>query len=127
MFDRSRRNSLSDSEFRAALETLDLTYSEAEFEEIFGYLSGVDEEGNGRVEFERYIRFLVAVFEDQTGPSQLQDSFMTVSNGKPFVTRSDFIAAGLNHEQSEALAFSMPKYGNSDDKLDYNKFVESLM
>ncbi|OMJ16158.1 Alpha-actinin-like protein 1 [Smittium culicis] len=127
LFDRSKANSLCDNEFRAALETLDLTYSEEEFTELFKYLSSNYQQDTNRIGFEQYVRFLVAVFEDQTSPSQLYDSFTTVSNGKPFVTKSDLIASGLTPEQSETLASTMPKFQNESGKLDFSKFVDSLL
>ncbi|OMJ25164.1 Alpha-actinin-like protein 1 [Smittium culicis] len=127
LFDRSKANSLCDNEFRAALETLDLTYSEEEFTELFNYLSSSNQQDTNRIGFEQYVRFLVAVFEDQTSPSQLYDSFATVSNGKPFVTKSDLIASGLTPEQSETLASTMPKFQNESGKLDFSKFVDSLL
>ncbi|PWA01611.1 hypothetical protein BB558_002287 [Smittium angustum] len=142
-FDRSKENSLSDAEFRAALETLDLTYSEDEFSELFGYLSSQSYEQNEsrgfdangienelqnemKVSFESYIRFLVAVFEDQNNPSQVYDSFVTASNGKPFITTNDLQYAGLSSDQVDCLEKLMPKFDNDKNKLDYAKYIDDI-
>ncbi|PVU94455.1 hypothetical protein BB561_002530 [Smittium simulii] len=124
MFDRSDKNVLTDEEFRAALESLDLSYSNDEYEELFRYLTLQNNEAT--ITFEQYIRFLVAIFEDQNNPSQLYDSFVTVAGGKDFVTMDDFIQAGLNEEQRLALALSMPKMQNNEELMDYNQFMDNL-
>ncbi|OMH82831.1 Alpha-actinin-like protein 1 [Zancudomyces culisetae] len=123
-FDKGDCNSLNAAEFRAALEALDLAYSESEFTEIFEFLA----QGNDaqRISFEKYIRFLVAVFEDKDDYAQLFESFHTVASGKPYVSITDLKAAGLSEASISKLACDMPKYEGDDLLLDYVSYIKSL-
>ncbi|PVV02629.1 hypothetical protein BB560_002908, partial [Smittium megazygosporum] len=121
-FDRQNENMLADDEFRAALETLDLSYSNEEYEELFGYLTS--QNNVPKITFEQYIRFLMAISEDQNNPSQVYDSFLAISNGKDYITKDDLILSGLTPEQTEALALAMPKVDEAGEMLDFNTFVD---
>jgi len=77
-FDRSGSNSLGELEFAAALASLGLVYTEEEMRDNFDETSA----GYGKVSFEQFIRFMVAVTEDQYSPEQVFDSFKEVADGK---------------------------------------------
>jgi Ca2+-binding EF-hand superfamily protein len=77
-FDRDGSNSLAELEFSAALASLGLVYTEEEMHEHFDDTSA----GRGRVSFEQFIRFMVAVTEDQFSPEQVFESFKEVADGK---------------------------------------------
>ena len=91
-FDRDLSNSLQELEFSAALASLSLVYDEQEMKETFREVSG----GKNHVTFEQFIRFMVAVTEDQNTAEQVFQSFKEVADGKvislqpliPFVRRS---------------------------------------
>ena len=77
-FDREVSNSLSQLEFSAALASLGLVYDEDEMQEKFMETSG----GRPTVTFEQFIRFMVAVTEDQNTAEQVFESFREVADGK---------------------------------------------
>lgn len=86
-FDREGRNRLTELEFSAALASLGLVYDEAEMKERFKdlatYSSGGDAAAAERsVGFERFIRFMVGVTEDQNSAEQVFESFREVADGK---------------------------------------------
>ena len=77
-FDRDLSNSLQELEFSAALASLSLVYDEQEMKETFREVSG----GKSYVTFEQFIRFMVAVTEDQNTAEQVFQSFKEVADGK---------------------------------------------
>jgi len=77
-FDRDGSNSLGELEFSAALASLGLVYTEDEMHDHFDETSA----GRGSVSFEQFIRFMVAVTEDQFSPEQVFESFKEVADGK---------------------------------------------
>jgi Ca2+-binding EF-hand superfamily protein len=92
-FDRGLRNALSEIEFRAALASLGLVYDEHEMRSVFrqattsggsGSSSGSGGGGGSGdyVTFEQFIRFMVAVTEDQNTAEQVFQSFREVADGK---------------------------------------------
>ncbi|MBE7179877.1 MAG: hypothetical protein INR71_01505 [Terriglobus roseus] len=82
-FDREGRNRLTELEFSAALASLGLVYDESEMKEHFKEL-GTHNAGDvdHSVGFERFIRFMVAVTEDQNSAEQVFESFREVADGK---------------------------------------------
>ncbi len=77
-FDRDLSNSLQELEFSAALASLSLVYDEEEMHEKFRATSG----GRDYVTFEQFIRFMVAITEDQNTAEQVFQSFREVADGK---------------------------------------------
>lgn len=81
-FDRDGTNTLQELEFSAALASLGLVYDEAEMHDKFLQVSGGSSRTNHHVTFEQFIRFMVAVTEDQNTPAQVFESFREVADGK---------------------------------------------
>ena len=79
-FDRDGSNSLQELEFSAALASLGLVYDEGEMHAKFVEVSGG--RPGGTVSFEQFIRFMVAVTEDQNTAAQVFESFREVADGK---------------------------------------------
>jgi len=77
-FDRDVSNSLQELEFSAALASLGLVYDEQEMHDRFVETSA----GRNEVSFEQFIRFMVAVTEDQNSADQVFESFKEVADGK---------------------------------------------
>jgi Ca2+-binding EF-hand superfamily protein len=77
-FDRSLRNALNELEFSAALASLGLVYDEDEMHQKFVHTSQKRE----HVTFERFIKFMVEVTEDQNTAEQVFESFKEVADGK---------------------------------------------
>lgn len=83
-FDREGRNRLAELEFSAALASLGLVYDEQEMKVRFRDVAdgGLDAECQRTVGFERFIRFMVDVTEDQNSAEQVFESFREVADGK---------------------------------------------
>ena len=91
-FDRDGSNSLQEVEFSAALASLGLVYDDGEMRAIFreicrggsgaGGGSPTRSAGGGEVDFEGFIRFMVAVTEDTNEAQQVFQSFREVAEGK---------------------------------------------
>lgn len=77
-FDRDGSNSLHELEFSAALASLGLVYDDQEMRTVFNEISG----RKGEVDFEGFIRFMVAVTEDTNTAEQVFQSFKEVADGK---------------------------------------------
>ncbi|KAJ1675292.1 alpha-actinin, partial [Spiromyces aspiralis] len=121
-FDRDNTNTLTDAEFRAALESLDEIFTDSEFAELFEVIS----QGQGYVTFEQYIRFLVSIAEDQTNPEQLQASFRVVSEDKDYVTVDDMRDCGISASAIHHLTSVMPKVDGKASAYDYNTYLRSV-
>ena len=98
-FDRDVSNSLSQLEFSAALASLGLVYDEEEMQEKFSQTSG----GRPTVTFEQFIRFMVAVTEDQNTAEQVFESFREVADGKVCINPADAASATVLLTAREAL------------------------
>ena len=128
-FDRDHRNCLQELEFSAALASLGLVYDGDEMHENFIETSG----GKDFVTFEQFIRFMVAVTEDQNTAEQVFQSFKEVADGKPYVTEMDLRHSLIPDELVEDLLNSMPPHRGPDlledremPKYDYITFMESM-
>ncbi|KAL8827636.1 MAG: hypothetical protein Q9191_003063 [Dirinaria sp. TL-2023a] len=129
-FDRDLSNSLQELEFSAALASLSLVYDEQEMKETFREVSG----GKGYVTFEQFIRFMVAVTEDQNTAEQVFQSFKEVADGKPYVTELDLRHSLIPDELVEDLLASMPPHRGPDlqedrhlPKYDYVSFMQKMI
>ena len=82
-FDRDSSNTLQELEFSAALASLGLVYDEDEMHEVYVETCGSTRLAqNAGVSFEQFIRFMVAVTEDQNTAEQVFQSFCEVADGK---------------------------------------------
>lgn len=144
-FDRDGSNTLQEIEFSAALASLGLVYDEQEMHEKFLEVcySGLDQsmspvskkqrESRG-VGFEQFIRFMVAVTEDQNSAEQVFESFREVADGKPYVTEMDLRHSLIPEELIDDLLHSMPEHHGPDleadrgvPKYDYITFMQSMI
>jgi len=106
-FDRDMSNTLHELEFSAALASLGLVYDEEEMHEQFVDIST----GKGYVTFEQFIRFMVAITEDQNTAEQVFQSFKEVADGKvssSFPHVSDFCIACLSIQSLSTALKSNP-------------------
>lgn len=129
-FDRDLSNTLQEVEFSAALASLGLAYDEDEMHDKFLETSG----GNSFVSFEQFIRFMVAITEDQNSAEQVFESFREVADGKPYVTELDLRHSLIPDELIEEMVKTMPPHKGPDladdrdlPKYDYVSFMERLM
>lgn len=95
-FDRDMSNTLHELEFSAALASLGLVYDEQEMHEQFVEIST----GRGYVTFEQFIRFMVAITEDQNTAEQVFQSFKEVADGK--------VSISFHHVPSSIVFPSIP-------------------
>ena len=150
-FDRDGSNSLHEVEFSAALASLGLVYDDQEMRSVFNEISG----RNGKVDFEGFIRFMVAVTEDTNSAEQVFQSFREVAEGKvwpscrdylielreantihqPYVTELDLRHSLIPDELIQDLVQSMPQHlgtpAKEEDrnmaKYDYVSFMNSMI
>ena len=129
-FDRDLSNSLQELEFSAALASLGLVYDEQEMHERFVDIAG----RGGSVSFEQFIRFMVAVTEDQNTAEQVFESFREVADGKPYVTELDLTHSLIPDDLVQQLVESMPEHKGPDlqqdrdlPKYDYRAYMERFM
>ncbi|EMC96956.1 hypothetical protein BAUCODRAFT_69320 [Baudoinia panamericana UAMH 10762] len=129
-FDRDLSNSLQELEFSAALASLGLVYDEQEMHERFVEVAG----RGGSVSFEQFIRFMVAVTEDQNTAEQVFESFREVADGKPYVTELDLTHSLIPEDVVQMLVESMPPHRGPDlqedrevPKYDYVRFMEDFV
>ena len=144
-FDRDGTNALTEIEFSAALASLGLVYDEQEMHDKFLDVchSGLDpsmspvsrrqRESRG-VGFEQFIRFMVAVTEDQNSAEQVFQSFREVADGKPYVTEMDLRQSLIPDELIDDLLSSMPTHSGPDmeadrdvPKYDYISFMQGMI
>ena len=144
-FDRDGTNTLTELEFSAALASLGLVYDEEEMHDKFLEVcyTGLDptmspmtrrqRESRG-VGFEQFIRFMVAVTEDQNSAEQVFQSFCEVADGKPYVTEMDLRHSLIPDELIEDLLHSMPEHTGPDmeadrdvPKYDYISFMQGMI
>lgn len=144
-FDKDGTNTLHELEFSAALASLGLVYDEQEMHQRFIDVchTGIDaamspvskrqRESRG-VGFEQFIRFMVAVTEDQNSAEQVFDSFREVADGKPYVTEMDLRHSLIPEELIDDLLQSMPEHRGPDleadrdvPKYDYITFMQGMM
>ncbi|KAI9712880.1 MAG: hypothetical protein M1812_006749 [Candelaria pacifica] len=128
-FDRDLSNSLQELEFSAALASLSLVYDEEEMHEKFRATSG----GRDYVTFEQFIRFMVAITEDQNTAEQVFQSFREVADGKPYVTEMDLRHSLIPDELIDDLLKTMPEHKGPDlqedrelPKYDYISFMDNF-
>ena len=144
-FDRDGSNTLTEIEFSAALASLGLVYDEQEMHEKFVEVchGGVEptmspvskrQRENLGVGFEQFIRFMVAVTEDQNSAEQVFQSFREVADGKPYVTEMDLRHSLIPEELIDDLLQSMPEHRGPDmeadrdvPKYDYITFMQSIV
>ena len=93
-FDRDGSNSLQEVEFSAALASLGLVYDDKEMRTVFNEISN----RTGDVDFEGFIRFMVAVTEDTNTADQVFQSFREVAEGKVLTIHSS--PSKLTHADS---------------------------
>ena len=130
-FDRDLSNSLQELEFSAALASLGLVYDEREMHDRFVEVAG---NRSGSVSFEQFIRFMVAVTEDQNTAEQVFESFREVADGKPYVTELDLTHSLIPDELVQQLCESMPQHRGPDmqqdrdlPKYDYQAFMQRFL
>ncbi|CAG8603446.1 9780_t:CDS:10, partial [Paraglomus occultum] len=121
-FDKDSSNTLSPVEFSAALASLGISYSDAEFASVFNQLSNGAEEAT----FEQFIRFMVNVTEDKTTPDQLRQSFKAVAGDKQYVTEIDLKRSLLRSDVVNYLKESMPEKGGVVGGYDYEKYLDQV-
>ncbi|CAO3592885.1 unnamed protein product [Absidia cylindrospora] len=123
-FDKDNSNTLSATEFNAALASLGIFYDDDDFDQIFSQTTGRQEHAT----FEQFIRFMVSVIEDKSTPEQIRDAFRTIAGDKPYVTELDLKMCLVPEDIAAQLAQMMPHSGDTShqDALEYNQYVDSL-
>ena len=118
-FDKDNCNTLSATEFNAALASLGVFYDDGAFDEIFARVTDRQEKAT----FEQFIRFMVSVTEDKASPDQIRDAFQTMAGDKPYVTEMDLRMCLIPQEVIDHLKQDMPA---RDNGLDYDAYIHNM-
>lgn len=117
-FDKDHSNSLDKLEFKACLTSLNQSLSDEKYEKLWNELSG----GGSKVEFDKFLDYMIKITEDADNSEQIRDSFKMLSNYKDTITASDLAVHPLEETHIDYLKNNMP---GSDDQYDYKTFVDS--
>ncbi|ORZ08651.1 calponin homology domain-containing protein [Absidia repens] len=123
-FDKDNSNTLSATEFNAALASLGIFYDDDDFDQIFSQATGRQEHAT----FEQFIRFMVSVTEDKSTPEQIRDAFRTIAGDKPYVTELDLKMCLVPEDIAAQLTQMMPHSSDTTHQhaLEYNQYVDTL-
>jgi len=123
-FDENKDGQLSRLELKSALSSLgiveiDFEGNNKQFESYFKDLS----KGTDQVQFEDFANFMSSRETiDRVNVGQLNDSFSSLANGRPFVTVDDLRKAALDQEAIEYITLNFePMEGG----FDYGKFLNN--
>jgi len=108
-FDQDKDGALNRLELKSALSSLgiidiDFEGGDKKFEEIFKLLAG---DGTS-VGVEAFSSFLAEKATDRLDSKQIDESFSTISNGKPFVTQDDLRKANVDASTVEYITKHVP-------------------
>ncbi|ORX54534.1 hypothetical protein DM01DRAFT_1335671 [Hesseltinella vesiculosa] len=118
-FDKDNSNTLSVTEFNAALASLGVLYDDDTFDQVFSRVAERQEHAT----FEQFIRFMVSVTEDKASPEQIRDAFRTMAGGKPYVTEMDLRMCLIPQDVIDHLKQEMPP---REDGLDYDAYIQNM-
>ncbi|KAG6332187.1 hypothetical protein ID866_6902 [Astraeus odoratus] len=123
-FAHDETNTLTLSEFCAALASLGLVYVDEDMDYMYDQL--VQE--YGAITFQAFINLLVDITEDQTSPDQLRESFRGIAGDKPFVTELDMRLALLPTSAIDYLREVIPSTKNEvgEPEYDYETWLEEV-
>jgi Ca2+-binding EF-hand superfamily protein len=119
-FDKDNTNTLSATEFNAALASLGIFYDDDEFDQVFSRVTGRQEHAS----FEQFIQFMVSVTEDKSTPEQIRESFRAIAGDKPYVTEMDLKMCLVPEEMIEHLKLTMPSSQTGD--MVYDQYIDSV-
>ncbi|KAI7830313.1 actinin-like protein [Gamsiella multidivaricata] len=120
-FDNNQMNSLSSSDFNAALASLGIMYEDEDFAGVFAKCA----QGGTEVSFEQFINFMVGVTEDRTSADQVRESFRIVAADKPYVTELDLKQSMMPPAVVGYLQSTMPRH-DSADGYNYQEYLDSV-
>ncbi|ORZ22264.1 calponin homology domain-containing protein [Absidia repens] len=123
-FDNDNSNTLSATEFNAALASLGIFYDDDVFDQVFSHVTSRQEQAS----FEQFIRFMVSVTEDKSTPEQIRDSFRTIAGDKPYVTELELKMCLVPDDIVDYLKHDMPRSSHAEhqDALDYDQYISTL-
>jgi len=119
-FDLDKDGVLSRLELKSALSSLgvidiDFEGGDKKFEEIFRILA---HDGQA-VQREAFANYMAERATDKMDVKQIDESFSTISNGKPFVTHDDLRKANVDAETIEYITLNIPQTENGYDFRGY--------
>jgi len=94
---------------------IDFEGGDKKFEEIFKHLVG---SGNS-VGMDAFSTFLAEKATDKMDSKQIDESFSTISNGKPFVTQDDLRKANVDAATVEYIQLHIPQTSEGYDFRGY--------
>lgn len=117
-FDKDGNGIFTPSEFKACVGSLGEDLSDEAVTKVF-----TEYGTNGQMNFDGYVRYMVNRLSDKTDPSEIIDSFNTISGGKPFVT--DQQIKQYFPDKAEYLMANMPA-GPEPNTFDFKKYTEDI-
>lgn len=114
-FDRDNSNSLSSTEFKAAMAGLGIF---VEDDNLFSKVS----ENSDSVSFEQFVAYMVSITEDKTTSGQLRDAFLALAGEKGYVTDMDMKMGQLDEATRSFFMEHLSKTANGEG-YDFNAFL----
>jgi len=105
-------------EFKAVLSALGDDVNDDEAKKMF---DSVDTDGNGSMEFDEFMDFMIKRRESSDSPEAIIEAFREIAGGKDYITEAE-MAPHLTPEQLEHAKKVMPKKG---DGYDYTAFTNA--
>ncbi|KAI8328265.1 calponin homology domain-containing protein [Chlamydoabsidia padenii] len=123
-FDKDDSNTLSATEFNAALASLGIFYDDDAFDQVFSRVTGRQEHAS----FEQFIQFMVSVTEDKSTPEQIRESFRTIAGDKTYVTEMDLKMCLVPDEMIDHLKSTMPsaQVVEHPDAMEYDQYINTV-
>eukprot|EP01098_Paradermamoeba_levis_P011623 TRINITY_DN4_c0_g1_i1.p1 TRINITY_DN4_c0_g1~~TRINITY_DN4_c0_g1_i1.p1 ORF type:complete len:627 (-),score=273.46 TRINITY_DN4_c0_g1_i1:116-1996(-) len=123
-FDSNKDGLLSRLEFKSLLAALGLIEVDFEgqskkFDEIFKKVSA----GSEQISPDQFLPYMISITVDSVSPSQLADSFATISGGKDHVTINDLRIAQIPQSQIDYLLSVMPPKQGIHEGYDYKAYL----
>lgn len=126
-FDQDSDDQLSKLEFKSCLSSLgvvelDFEGGDKRFESIFTKVAA----GSSTVDFQKFLKYMISITQDENSPEQIEDSFNILAGGKNHVTVNDMKVGQLSPDQIAHLQSVMPPFEGIADAYDYKAYVASL-
>jgi len=116
-FDKEKNGLLGRLDFKAALQSLDFDYQDAQIDSLISEIGT-----NGKVSFEAFFGHVSKKAADSDNQDQILEAFKVISGGKDFVTEDDLKRA-LPAEKVTYLVGAMPVYKGQAGTFDFTAWA----
>ncbi|KAJ5078327.1 spectrin beta chain [Anaeramoeba ignava] len=115
-FDKDKKGGLLPYEFQGVLKSLGDELDDVETKKVF---DKYDTDGNGTIDFDEFVDFMVKRTEDSDTAEQIKESWRVLSSSQPQVTETQMKTAGMKPDIVGFAVQTMPPAGDGYDFIDY--------